>query len=437
MKKNPTGTGSDKNNSGDRKVIYTEHKFSNGLNVILSKDSSIPSVVLNLCYHVGSKDEDTDKRGYAHLLEHLMFEGSVNIPHGAYDSLALAHGCENNAYTSEDKTNYYLLAPTHELEFGMWLESDRLLGLALTDESIETQKGVVLEEKKQIFDNRPYGSVGLEFPPRLFKNSGYRWDTIGEEADLLKANFSNLKPFYDRYYNPNNAVLSIVGDIDIDKTIKMAEKYFGSIPAGEAPSKRIFNEADFAEGGTVEIYDKIQLPGIFIAYRVPGEHTPESFEFDVLSDILSTGESSRLYHEIVYEKQLCSDIGCWIDAKEFAGVFYIYAILMPGKKIEEVQKAIDRILDEVKSGKLSEHELQKVKNRLETRNAFRRQTMLSRADLLAHYKAFFNNPELINTMLDNYRDITLQSIQRSANKYLVEANRVTLNYLPKKKSGKK
>lgn len=436
MKKNPTGTGIEINDPSQRKILYTEHKLSNGLDVILSQDSTIPSVAINLCYHVGSKDEDSDKRGYAHLLEHLMFEGSVNIPEGAYDSLSLAHGCENNAYTSEDKTNYYLLCPAHELEFGMWLESDRLLGLALTDESIETQKGVVIEEKKQIFDNRPYGSVGLEFPPRLFKNSGYAWDTIGEVKDLLKANITNLKPFYDTYYNPNNAVLSIVGDIDIDRTLKLTEKYFGSIPAGTTPPERVFNESPFAEGATVEIFDKIQLPGIFKAYRVPGENTRESFEFDILSDILSTGESSRLYNELVYEKQLCSDVGCWIDTKEFAGVFYMYAILMPGIKIEQVQKEIDRILDEVKSGRLNENELQKVKNRLETRNAFRRQTILSKADLLAHYKAFFNDPALINTMLDNYKDITLDSIRESANKYLTESNRVILNYLPKKKKKK-
>jgi zinc protease len=422
----------DSANLGERNILYTEHTLSNGLSLILSKDSTIPSAVINLCYHVGSKDEDTDKRGYAHLLEHLMFEGSVNIPDGAYDDLALYHGCENNAYTSEDKTNYYLLLPSHELEFGFWLESDRLLGLSLTDESIETQIGVVIEEKKQMFDNRPYGSVSFEFPPRLFKNSGYAWDTIGDEADILKANISRLKPFYNKYYNPNNAVLSVVGDIDIDKTLKLAEKYFGSIPAGEKPPERVYDEPVFAEPVTTEIFDNIQLPGIFIAYKVPGENTKESYELDILSDILSMGDSSRLYNEIVYEKQLASEIGAWIDTKEFAGIFYIYAILMPGIKIEQVQREIDRIIDEVKSGKLKENELQKIKNRIETRTTYRKQTILSKADMLAHYKTFFNDPELINTMIGNYRDVALSRIRDTANKFLVDSNRVILNYLPKK-----
>lgn len=417
---------------GDKKIQFTEHTLSNGLEIVLSKDSTIPSVAINLCYHVGSKDEDTDKRGYAHLLEHLMFEGSVNIPEGAYDTLSIDHGCENNAYTSEDKTNYYLQAPAHELEFGFWLESDRLLGLELTDESIETQKGVVIEEKKQMFDNRPYGSVSLEFPPRLFKGSGYSWDTIGHEEDLLKANISNLNPFYKKYYNPANAVLSVVGDIDIDATFKLAEKYFGSIPGGKKPKRKTFTEQPLTKCITADIYDNIQLPGIFIAYKVPRENSRESYEFDILSDMLSTGESSRLYHEIVYEKQLASEIGCWIDNKEFAGLLYLYAILMPGVTIEQMQKEIDRIIDEVKQGQLSDNELQKVKNRIETRNAFRRQTILTKADMLAHYKAFYNNPELINTMIDNYMDITLDDIKNTANRFLVDENRVILNYLPKK-----
>lgn len=420
----------DKTDLSRQKVQFTEHTLSNGLNVILSKDSSIPSVAVNLCYHVGSKDEDTDKRGYAHLLEHLMFEGSHNIPGGAYDNLSLSHGCENNAYTNEDKTNYYLLVPSHELEFGFWLESDRLLGINLDDEDIETQKGVVIEEKKQMFDNRPYGSVSLEFPPRLFKTSGYRWDTIGEVPDLKKASYERLKPFYDKYYTPVNSVLSVVGDIDIDKTLALAEKYFGAIPSGKEPLPRAFNEEP-VKGETITIYDKVQLPGIFTAYRVPGEMTKESFEFDILSDILTTGESSRLYKEIVYEKQLASDIGCWIDTKEFTGIFYIYAILMPGKKIEDVQKEIDRIIADVKEGKLTDKELQKIKNRIETRNAFRMQTNLAKADMLAHYKTFFNNPGLVNILPEHYAGVTLDNIRDSAIKFLDEKHRVTLNYLPK------
>jgi len=413
------------------RVQFNEYELSNGLKVILSKDSSVPSTAINLCYHVGSKDEEPDKRGYAHLFEHLMFGGSKNILPGEYDRLAQSHGCENNAYTTEDKTSYYLLAPSHQLEFALWLESDRMLGFAVPEESLLKQKEVVMEERKQNFDNRPYGTVSIEMAPRLFKKSGYRWDTIGDITDIEKANIADIKAFHQKYYVPNNAVLTIVGDIEFDSTVNLVEKYFGSIPHSLSGHITKFEE-DGLRGEIMEnIFDNVQLPGIFIAYRVPKENSREFYEFDTLSDILSTGESSRFYNEIVYKKQLAAEIGCWIDGKEFAGVFYIYALLMPGIKIETVQKEIDRIIDEIKYGKLTEKELEKIKNKVETRHAYRLQTNLSKADILSHYKIFYNNPGLINTNIENYYKVTLNDIKHSAIKYLDSSNRVVLNYLPK------
>ena len=413
------------------RVQFNEYELSNGLKVILSKDSSVPSTAINLCYHVGSKDEEPDKRGYAHLFEHLMFGGSKNILPGEYDRLAQSHGCENNAYTTEDKTSYYLLAPSHQLEFALWLESDRMLGFAVPEESLLKQKEVVMEERKQNFDNRPYGTVSIEMAPRLFKKSGYRWDTIGDITDIEKANIADIKAFHQKYYVPNNAVLTIVGDIEFDSTINLIEKYFGSIPHSLSGHRTKFEE-DGLRGEIMEnIFDNVQLPGIFIAYRVPKENSREFYEFDTLSDILSTGESSRFYNEIVYKKQLAAEIGCWIDGKEFAGVFYIYALLMPGIKTETVQKEIDRIIDEIKDGKLTEKELEKIKNKVETRHAYRLQTNLSKADILSHYKIFYNNPGLINTNIENYYKVTLNDIKHSAIKYLDSSNRVVLNYLPK------
>ncbi len=419
-----------KTSSQYRNILFQDYELSNGLKVVLSKDSAIPSVAINLCYHVGSKDEDPDKRGYAHLFEHLMFEGSKNIAPGEYDRLALKAGCENNAYTTEDKTNYYLLAPSNQLEFGLWLESDRMLEFSVSEESLEIQKGVVIEEKKQNFDNRPYGTMSLEFPPRLFKTSGYRWDTIGDTDDIKKASINDVKQFYEKFYVPNNAVLSIVGDIDIEKTINLIEKYFGTIPSGSNGHRNTFHEEPLREETKADIYDEIHLPGVFLAYRVPKEDSKEFFEFDILSDILSTGESSRFYKELVYKKQLASDIGCWVDAKEYASIFYVYAILMPGQKPEDIYNEIDRIITDVKSGDITEKELQKVKNRIETRHAFRIQTNLAKADMLAHYKTFFNNAELINTNIENYRNITVDDITKSAAKYLNNTNRVRLTYLP-------
>ncbi len=412
-------------------INITEHTLENGLKLILTEDNSIPSVAINLCYHVGSKDEDTDKRGYAHLFEHLMFEGSKNVEPGDYDRLSLQAGCENNAYTTEDKTNYYLLAPSHQLEFGLWLESDRMLEFSVSEESLEIQKGVVIEEKKQVFDNRPYGSVSLNLAPLLYSDNGYSWDTIGDEKDIETATLTNIKVFYEKFYTPNNAVLTIAGDINTNETIKLTEKYFGSIPKGKfTRSVNGFNDEQLNGEVKKIIYDDIQLPGIFGAYKLPKEDSKEYYIFDIMTDILSTGDSSRLYNELVYQKQLVSDVGCWVEGREFSGLMHFYAILMPGIGLDSVQAEFDRIIDDVINGKLRQSELDKIKNRIETRHVYRMQTNLSKADMISHYKIFYNDPYMINTNIDNYMQVTLQDIQEAAEKYLKNRGRVILNYLP-------
>lgn len=411
-------------------IEFSRHILANGLRVILCKDDNIPSVAVNLCYHVGSKNEDIDKRGYAHLFEHLMFEGSQNMGPGEYDSLSLMAGCENNAYTTEDKTNYYILAPSNQLEFALWLESDRMLEFSVTEESLEVQKGVVIEEKKQVFDNRPYGSVSLEFPPLLYPNSCYGWDTIGDDDDIQRATISDIKDFYEKYYVPNNAVLTIAGDIDEDKTLRLAEKYFGSIPAGRNGLKAMFKDSQLKAEIKKDIFDEVQLPGIFGAYKLPKEHSREFYIFDIMTDILSTGDSSRLYNELVYRKQLVSDVGCWVEGRELSGILYYYAILMPGVKIETVNAEIDRIFNEVKESKITPKELEKIKNKVETRNTFRMQTNLSRADLLSHYEIFYGDAGLVNSNIDNYMSVTLDELKEAAIKYIDNSRRVVLNYLP-------
>jgi len=412
-------------------VDFTEFELDNGLKVILSKDSSIPSVVINLCYHVGSKDEEPDKTGYAHLFEHLMFEGSKNIPQGDYDRLSLLAGGENNAYTNEDKTNYYIVLPSNQLEFGLWMESDRMLEFTISEESLETQKEVVLEEKKQMFDNRPYGTVSLEFAPKLFPISNYRWDTIGEESHIENASLDNIRDFFNKYYVPNNVVLSIVGDINLKETKELVDKYFSPIPRGTNLFKNEFNELPLKTEFRKTVYDNVQLPGLFIGYRIPEETSKEFYSMDILSDILSTGDSSRFYNDLVYEKQIASEIGAYVDGKEFSGVFYIYAILMPGRTIEELEIEIEKIFDDVKAGNILPRELQKIKNRLESRNVYRLQTILHKAELLAHYKIFYNDTNAINTNIYNYMALTEDDIISSSLKFLNKDNRVVLHYLPK------
>lgn len=424
-----------KDNSDEKsqtdKIEYSQYELKNGLKVVLSVDSSIPSIVINMCYHVGSKDEEKNKRGFAHLFEHLMFEGSLNIPNGEYDNLCLNAGGDNNAYTTEDKTNYYLILPSNQLELGLWMESDRMLQFAISQESLDTQKGVVTEEKNQNFDNRPYGSLSLEFPPRLFPNTIYGWDTIGDIQDIRNATMTDIKSFFERFYVPNNAVLSIAGDIDEEETFRLIEKYFGGINRGKNHIERRLPELNGFKSSRDIIYDNIQLPGIFIGYRIPKEFTKENFVFELLTDILTHGDSSIMYKDLVYEKQLCSEVGAYIDSKEFAGVFYIYALLMPGIKYEKVEKEIYRTINDVMEGKVTTQELQKAKNKVETKHALRKQSILSKADILAHYKTFYNNPELVNTNIENFLSVTNEDITNSAKEYLNEYNRVTLIYLPK------
>ena len=361
-----------------------------------------------------------------------MFEGSKNMKTGEYDKISVYAGGENNAYTTEDKTNYYLLLPSHQLELGLWLESDRMLEFAITKKSLGIQKEVVKEEKKQNFDNRPYGTVSLEFAPKLFKTSSYRWDTIGEMAEVEKASTKDIRDFYNKYYVPNNAVLSIVGDIDCKETIQLVEKYFGEINRHGIIQRPEYNESPLKEETKKIIYDDIQFPGIFIAYRIPREFSKESLSLEILTEILSSGDSSRLYKELVYEKKLASDVGNYVDSKECAGIFYIYCILMRNDKIDCTEEAIYHIIEDVINGNISDKEIEKAKNKIETRFTYRTQSILFKADLLAHFKCFYNNPEMINQIIKKYDSVTRDDIIASAGEFLKPENRVVLVYLPKK-----
>jgi len=417
-------------NRENGKVNFEEFTLKNGLSVVLSEDHSIPSAAINLCYHVGSKDEEAGKTGFAHLFEHLMFEGSPNLPKGGYEALTTSAGGENNAYTTEDKTNYYLLLPSHQLELGLWLESDRMLDCAVNEISLETQKKVVIEEKKQNFDNRPYGSVSIEFAPRLFPGSGYAWDTIGYADDIKNAKLEDVKSFFGKYYTPNNAVLSVTGSFNHEEAVKLIEKYFSGIKPGENIRRKKIEISNSFSEIKEKIKDKIQFPGIFSAYRIPRENSKEYYAFDLLTEILAGGDSSRLYKNLVYDKQLAAEVGCWVDGKELAGVLHFYVILLPGAGISETEKEINRIFENIRSNGVEEWELQKAKNRIETKTCFRKQYILSKADLLAHYKTFYNDPGLINTNHNNYLSVTKEDILEYSGTYLENDNRVELLYIP-------
>ncbi|MEO8211158.1 MAG: pitrilysin family protein [bacterium] len=413
-------------------IDYQEHTLENGLRVIMCKFGSIPVVALNTTFHIGSKDEDEDKTGMAHLFEHLMFEGSPNIPKGRFDEILNQNGGDSNAYTSWDSTSYYMTIPSHQLETAIWLDSDRINGFGISEESLEIQKDVVYEEKLLSIDNSPYGTVEEESSKRLFKQSGYRWPIIGNMEDLRKVNVADLKDFFERFYRPNNAVISLVGDIDYDKTLKLMEKYYGSIKPGKEIIRRNFYEESIEEEMRENILDNIQLEGKFIFYRLPEMGTKDYYSMNILNGILSEGDSSRFYHELEYKDELVSEIDANLYGMEKTSLFIISAIAMKGKSLEEIENKIDKILNEIKDGKINDDEIIKIKNRVETYYNSKRQSIVSLADKFSSLKTFYNDCEKINFEILEYLTVSKSDIIETANKYLNNNQRLILNYLPKK-----
>jgi predicted Zn-dependent peptidase len=361
-----------------------------------------------------------------------MFTGTKNIPQGEYDRICMRAGGENNAYTTFDKTGYYLLLPSHHLETGLWLESDRLLGFNVNEKALRTQIDVIIEEKKQTCDNKPYGSVDIEFAPRLFGNSAYGWDIIGFPEDLRNCSLEDARKFYESYYTPANAILTVTGDIDYDKTYELIEKYFSKITGNyhKKPDKKINIEP---KGEIREIiYDSVQLPGLFIAYRIPRENSPYYYAFNLLSVILSSGESSRFFKSLVYEKQLVSEIGCFIDPRELAGVFNIFAFAMPGVTLNEIEEEVNSVLNDILTKSFTDFEFQKALNKIEMRYYLLHQSILGKSEMLSHYKTIYNNPSIINTLLDNYNSLTKEKVVSLTSEFLKSENRVVLGYIPKK-----
>ncbi|MDP4237821.1 MAG: pitrilysin family protein, partial [Bacteroidota bacterium] len=299
-------------------IPYSEYDLPNGLHVILQEDHKAPIVCLNIAYHVGSKNETPDRAGFAHLFEHLLFEGSQNVKRGEFDTYITQAGGYDNAYTTEDKTNYYEVLPAHQIGLGMWLESDRMLGFTLGDESLRTQKDVVKEEKRERYDNAPYGTLSERMMKLAYKTFPYKWTVIGDMQTIEAATLNDVKDFYKTFYSPANAVLVLSGDFQRADAEKMIEKFFGSIPNdGHTLARPIFNEAE-QEGERREIVDNeaVPLPAVFYTYPMPPEGTDDAIALDLLTDILSTGRSSRLYQKLIYADQVASDVSSYVDLRE-------------------------------------------------------------------------------------------------------------------------
>ena len=414
------------------KIDFVEYDLDNGLHVILHKDASTPIVAVSVMYHVGSKNENPDRTGFAHFFEHLLFEGSENIGRGEYDKYIEEAGGTLNANTSNDRTYYFEILPSNQLELGLWLESERMLHAKVENVGIETQREVVKEERRQRIDNQPYGTILQETMKRLFKKHPYRWPVIGSMEHLNAAQEEDYVNFYNDFYVPNNAVLSIAGDIDIDQAKLWIDKYFGAIPRGEGEVYRPnIVEPDMTGEIRDTIYDNIQLPAIIQAYRIPAQGSDEFYAVEMLSTLLSRGGSSRFRKSIVEDQQLALQIGSFPLGLEDYSVSLSFGITNMGVDPKAVEDAMDAEVAKVQNELISDEEFQKLRNQIENDFVSSNARIAGIAESLANYHMYFGDANLINTEIDRYLAVTKEDIMEAAKKYLRPDRRVVLYYLPK------
>ena len=419
-------------NAQSKKIDFVQYKLPNGLHVILHQDKTTPIVAVTITYHVGSKNERGDRTGFAHFMEHLMFEGSDNIGRGEFFKLVQNAGGQNNAYTSQDKTFYYELLPSNQLELGLWLESERLLHLKVDSIGIETQRSVVKEERSARFDNQPYGSLLEETFTRAYSKHPYKWLPIGSAQYIDKATLKEFQDFHNTYYVPENATLCLAGDFDIEATKKLIEKYFADIPKGKTEIVRPnIVEPPLGQEKRDIIYDNIQLPAVIQAYRIPKQGSDDSYALSMLTSIMSTGESSRMYKSIVDEQQKAMAVYSFPFPLEDPGLFLVFGISNVSTSAENLENAINTEIDKIKKDGLTDREFQKARNMAEADFIDGIASLSSIADKLANCHVFFGDANLINSEIDKYMKVTKEDIKRVANTYLVKENRVVLYYLPK------
>ncbi len=412
-------------------VDFKEYKLDNGLAVILRKDFSMPVVAVDVCYHVGSKNEKEGKTGFAHLFEHLMFEGSEHVKKGAFDKYISLAGGYNNAYTTEDVTNYYEVLPSNQLPLSIWLESDRMLKFNVTEEALSTQREVVKEEKRWRIDNRPYGDASEKMQNLVFPKGQYHWPVIGSMEDLDAANMDDVRGFYEKHYCPDNAVLVVSGNIDFKATESLISKYFSDIPPGRDGIEPISFQDEKLDHERVEVmHGNVPSPGVFVAYKVPSEGSAEYYALCQAERVLSDGNSSRLYKRLVYETQSVSDFDVSIEAMENAGVLMFSAFVAPGHSEDEVLKLFDDEIDRLQNSVVNEYEFNKAQNGTISSYVGRLSVNNGVADALAHYHTFFRNAGMINSEVDRELAVTPAAINENAAKFLKRDGRVVLIYLP-------
>lgn len=414
------------------KIDFIEYDLDNGMHVILHEDHSTPIVAVSVLYHVGSKNEDPSRTGFAHFFEHLLFEGSDNIERGEFFKIVQGNGGVLNANTSFDRTFYYEILPSNQLKLAIWLESERLLHAKIDQEGVETQRGVVKEELKQRNENTPYGTILNETFGHAFVDHPYRWTPGGSPEYINKAELSEFMDFYKTFYVPNNATLSIAGDINVKDAKKWIDEYFATIPKGTKaiPRPTVVEPKKTAEVRDT-IYDNIQLPAVVMGYHMPGQGTDDYYAMSMLSQLLSQGESSRFQKVIKDEKQKALFVGAFPLPTEDPGLALMFGITNMGVQPTELEEAMDIETGRVKTELISDKEFQKLKNQVENDFISGNSSVQGLAENLANYHVYFGDADLINTEINRYMKVSKEDIKRVANKYLTKENRVVLYYLPK------
>ncbi len=418
-----------------QKIKFTEYDLDNGLHVILHKDNSNPLVAVSVSYKVGSKNEDPNRTGFAHFFEHLLFEGSNNIKRGEFMKYVKSNGGQNNANTGLDRTYYYEIMPSHQLALALWLESERMMHAKIDQKGVDTQREVVKEEKRMRVDNQPYASFFAEMSKRLYTKHPYRWIPIGSMEHIDAATLDEFMKFYKHFYVPNNAVLTIAGDIDIKKTKKLVKDYFGTIPKGKHTIYRPnVKEPERKKAIVDTIYDPlVTVPGIFTAYLTPKQTDDDAYVMNMISQVLSMGESSIFNKELVEKKQLAVQASSFSYPGEDYGTFIYYGIVNQKISPRKLSDEMDKLVEKIQTQKISKREHQKLLNNMEVTFVNRARSMAGIAEQLSDNYLFKGNTQLINTELQKYRKITREDIMRVAKKYLTKNKKVTLYYLPKKK----
>lgn len=408
-------------------IKFERFVLGNGLTVLVHPDPSTPMAVVNVLYDVGARDEVASKTGFAHLFEHLMFGGSVNIPD--YDEPLQVAGGENNAYTTNDLTNYYCQLPADNLETAFWLESDRMLSLAFSKKSLDVQRKVVCEEFKEHYINKPYGDVWHTMRELAFKEHPYRWMTIGKELSHIEnATLEDVKAFFFKHYTPINAILVVAGNVSVEHVKTLAEKWFGDIPSGVKYNRNLPVEPKQVEARRLTVHRNVPMDAIYKTWHMCARRDDDYYATDLLTDILGGGASSRLYQSLVKEQQLFANINCYHFGSLDKGLFTIEGQLIKGVDIQKAEDAIELELDKMRKSFLDDRELQKVKNKTESVMAFEDMSVMNRAGSLAFYE-LLGDGELMNTEFQKYQQVKAEDLHRIANEVLTTENSNTLWYL--------